>query len=419
MELSFTDADFNGLNSSVRQANPFRKGSITSDEDLCKRAQEVLAGAKTSDGSEETALAKILNSAYQLTLQYGLADFEMYDLLLGFVQSNVHYETDDKSESIGNVLEYFRYASETLYDKEGDCDCKSVLAYQLFKRLGVDVDLVEVESGETTYRNHVAIVLHNTPNAKVQLPPDYVEYAQDKGVYCESTGFGFKPGDKTPDIDLNFSGDYQAIAHNFIKGLFGEMHAFRAGTIATVAAKTAYGYVKNYFEEVRSDFQPTNALIKYYSKRCEGVKRTTGQHPGGIVIVPKQFDVCDFTPYNYPSNDKSKNWYTTHFAFQTIHDTLLKFDILGHDEPTILNYLFKLTGINPLTIPNFDTKVISLFSNSKSLNIIDENYDVNKIATIGLPEFGTEISRDIIAETKPQCIGDLIKISGLSHGTNV
>ena len=230
---------------------------------------------------------------------------------------------------------------------------------------------------------------------------------------------GFKPGDKTPDIDLNFSGDYQATAHNFIKGLFGDMHAFRAGTIATVAAKTAYGYVKNYFEEVRSDFQPTNALIKYYSKRCEGVKRTTGQHPGGIVIVPKQFDVCDFTPYNYPSNDKSKNWYTTHFAFQTIHDTLLKFDILGHDEPTILNYLFKLTGINPLTIPNFDTKVISLFSNSKSLNIIDENYDVNKIATIGLPEFGTEISRDIIAETKPQCIGDLIKISGLSHGTNV
>ncbi len=230
---------------------------------------------------------------------------------------------------------------------------------------------------------------------------------------------GFKPGDKTPDIDLNFSGDYQAIAHNFIKGLFGDMHAFRAGTIATVAAKTAYGYVKNYFEEVRPDFQPSNALVKYYSKRCEGVKRTTGQHPGGIVIIPKQFDVCDFTPYNYPSNDKSKNWYTTHFAFQTIHDTLLKFDILGHDEPTVLNYLFKLTGINPLTIPNFDTKVISLFNNSKSLNIIDENYDVNKIATIGLPEFGTEISRDIISETKPQCVGDLIKISGLSHGTNV
>lgn len=203
IELNFTDSDFNGINSIVRHANPFRNGAITSDEDLCKRAQEVLLGAQTSDGCEEVALAKILNSAYQLTLQYGLADFEMYDLLLGFVQSNVHYETDDKSESIGNVLEYFRYACETLYDKEGDCDCKSVLAYQLFKRLGIDVDLVEVESGETAYRNHVAIVLHNAPNAKVQLPPDYVEYAPGKGVYCEATGFGFKPGDIPKDINTD------------------------------------------------------------------------------------------------------------------------------------------------------------------------------------------------------------------------
>lgn len=201
LELTFTESDFSGVNSLVRKANPFRNGPITSEEDLYKRAQEVLAGAKTSDGSEETALAKILNSAYQLTLQYGLADFEMYDLLLGFVQANVHYETDDKSEPIGMILEYFRYACETLYDKEGDCDCKSVLAYQLFKRLGVDVDLVEVESGETDHRNHVAVVLHNTPGAKVQLPPDYKEYAPGKGVYCEATGLGFKPGDVPKDVD--------------------------------------------------------------------------------------------------------------------------------------------------------------------------------------------------------------------------
>lgn len=201
LQLSFTESDFNGVNSPVRQANPFRNGPITSDEDLVKRAKEVLAGAKTSDGCEETALATILNSAYQLTLQYGLADFEMYDLLLGFVQANVHYETDDKSESIGNVLEYFRYACETLYDKEGDCDCKSVLAYRLFKKLGVDVDLVEVASGETDHRNHVAVVLHSTPGAKVQLPPDYKEYAPGKGVYCESTGAGFHPGDVPKDID--------------------------------------------------------------------------------------------------------------------------------------------------------------------------------------------------------------------------
>lgn len=203
LELTFTESDFSGVNSLVRKANPFRNGPITSEEDLYKRAQEVLSGAKTSDGSEETALAKILNSAYQLTLQYGLADFEMYDLLLGFVQANVHYETDDKSEPIGKILEYFRYACETLYDKEGDCDCKSVLAFQLFKRLGVDVDLVEVASGETDHRNHVAVVLHNSPGAKVQLPPDYREYAPGKGVYCEATGLGFKPGDVPKDVDKN------------------------------------------------------------------------------------------------------------------------------------------------------------------------------------------------------------------------
>lgn len=203
LQLSFTEADFNGTNAPVRQANPFRNGAIDSEEDLVRRAREVLAGAKTSDNCEETALATILNSAYQLTLQYGLADFEMYDLLLGFVQSNVHYETDDKSSSIGNVPEYFRYACETLYDKEGDCDCKSVLAYRLFKKLGVDVDLVEVISGNADHRNHVAIVLHGTPDAKVLLPPDYKEYAPGKGVYCESTGKGFKPGEVPDGIDIN------------------------------------------------------------------------------------------------------------------------------------------------------------------------------------------------------------------------
>lgn len=200
-QLSFVESDFNGENSLVRQANPFRNGPVTSEEDLAKRAKEVLAGAKTSDGCEETALATILNSAYQMTLQYGLADFELYDLLLGFVQSNVHYETDDNSDSIGRVREYFRYACETLYDKEGDCDCKSVLAYQLFKRLGVDVDLVEVASGESEHRNHIAVVLHETPGAKVPLPPDYKEYAPGKGVYCEATGAGFHPGDVPSDVN--------------------------------------------------------------------------------------------------------------------------------------------------------------------------------------------------------------------------
>lgn len=203
LELSFTESDFNGTDAPVRQANPFRNGPVSSEEDRAARAREVLSGATTADGCEEVALAIILNSAYQLTLQHGLADFEMYDLLLGFVQSNVHYETDDKSESIGMVPEYFRYASETLYDKEGDCDCKSVLAYRLFKTLGVDVDLVEVVSGESDQRNHVAVVIHNTPGAKIQLPPEFKEYAPGKGVYCEATGLGFRPGDIPTDVETN------------------------------------------------------------------------------------------------------------------------------------------------------------------------------------------------------------------------
>lgn len=202
VELMFTETDFNGPESTVRKANPFSKGPIQSDDDLCSRAKDVLNGVKTSDNCEETAIVKILNSAYRLTLQYGLADYELFDLLLGFVQSNVTYKLDDQCSSIDNILEYFRFACETLYDKEGDCDCKAILAYQLFKKLGVDVDLVEVVSGDAEYRNHVAIVLHNTPDAKVPLPPDYVEYAPGRGVYCEATGFGFKIGDIPNDIDV-------------------------------------------------------------------------------------------------------------------------------------------------------------------------------------------------------------------------
>ena len=201
IELSFAESDFNGVTSSVRKANPFRSGPLVSEEDLSNRARQVLAGAKTADGCEDTAIAKILNSAYQLCLQYGLADFELFDLVLGFVQVNVKYVVDEESESIGKVEEYFRYASETLVDREGDCDCKSVLAYRLFEKLGVDVDLVTVKSdGKGTY-NHVAIVLKNKANAPIQLPPEYAEFAPGQGVYCESTGQGFHPGDVPKDVD--------------------------------------------------------------------------------------------------------------------------------------------------------------------------------------------------------------------------
>lgn len=201
IELSFAESDFNGVTSLVRKANPFRSGPLQSEEDLSNRTKQVLAGVKTADGSEDTAIAKILNSAYQLCLQYGLADFEMFDLVLGFVQANVKYVVDEESESIGKVEEYFRFASETLVDREGDCDCKSVLAYRLFEKLGVDVDLVTVRSGDKGTYNHVAIVLKNKANALIQLPPEYAEFAPGQGVYCESTGHGFHPGDVPKDVD--------------------------------------------------------------------------------------------------------------------------------------------------------------------------------------------------------------------------
>lgn len=203
LELTFSETDFSGVASLVRKANPFRSGPIQSEEDLSKRAKTVLAGAKTADGCEETAIAKILSSAYQLCMRYGLADFEMFDLVLAFVQHNVNYVIDEESESIGKVDEYFRFASETLYDREGDCDCKSVLAYRLFEKLGVNVDLVTVKSKKQGYYNHVAIVLHNNSSATIQLPPDFVEIAPGKGVYCESTGEGFRPGDIPKDVDAD------------------------------------------------------------------------------------------------------------------------------------------------------------------------------------------------------------------------
>lgn len=225
--------------------------------------------------------------------------------------------------------------------------------------------------------------------------------------------------DKIPDIDLNFSGEYQAKAHKFIKDMFGPLHSFRAGTVSTVAYKTAYGYVKKYFELTDPNNAHSEALVDALAKKCTGVKKTTGQHPGGIVVVPLDMDLEDFCPSQYPSNDLSNDWNTTHFDYHQMNEVLLKFDILGHDEPTILNHLQKLTGIDPRTIPNFDDKVLQLFANSKGIGIVDENFDIEQLATDALPEFGTPATKKIINDTKPTGVGDLIKISGLAHGKGV
>lgn len=231
------------------------------------------------------------------------------------------------------------------------------------------------------------------------------------------TFLGFK-GEKVPDIDLNFSGEYQVHAHNFIKELFGADHAFRAGTISTIADKTAFGHIKAYFEETNQNDKKNSEVMLYVSK-CKETKKTTGQHPGGILVVPKDLSMCDFSPYNFPADDTTSSWYTTHFAFEYIHDNLLKFDILGHDNPTILRQLKQLTNIDMYDIPNNDKEVIKLFSSTEPLKIIDENCLKDKTGAISLPEFGTKFVREMLNHTKPSSFDDLIRISGLSHGTDV
>ncbi len=229
------------------------------------------------------------------------------------------------------------------------------------------------------------------------------------------TFLGFE-GDKVPDIDLNFSGEYQAIAHDYCKEIFGESYVFRAGTISTVAEKTAIGFARMFAE--KKNMRLRRAYIEYLAKGCEGVKRTTGQHPGGIIVVPNYMDIYDITPIQYPANDINASWNTTHFDFHSIHDNLLKLDILGHDDPTMLKHLFDITGIDPSKIPLDDKEVYELFSSTKSLGITEESIN-SSVGSYGVPEFGTAFVRRMLVETKPSTFAELVKISGLSHGTDV
>ncbi|WP_083378644.1 PolC-type DNA polymerase III [Enterococcus timonensis] len=229
------------------------------------------------------------------------------------------------------------------------------------------------------------------------------------------TFLGFH-GDKVPDIDLNFSGDYQAEAHNYTKVLFGEDYVYRAGTIGTVAEKTAYGFVKGY--ERDHDLQFRQAETDRLVKGATGVKRTTGQHPGGIIVIPDYMDVYDFTPIQYPADDRNAEWKTTHFDFHSIHDNILKLDILGHDDPTVIRMLQDLSGIDPKTIPTDDPTVMKIFAGSDVLGVTEEQI-FSRTGTLGIPEFGTRFVRGMLEETHPSTFAELLQISGLSHGTDV
>lgn len=228
-------------------------------------------------------------------------------------------------------------------------------------------------------------------------------------------GFG---GTKEPDIDLNFSGEYQANAHAYTEVMFGKGHTFRAGTITGVADKTAFGYVKNYFDD-HNEVKRT-AEIDRIARGCTGIRRSTGQHPGGIVIVPRDKEIYDFTPIQKPANDMSVDTITTHFEYHAIDANLLKLDILGHDDPTMIRRLEKLTDTNVQTdVPFDDKKVMSLFLSPEALGITPDDIDGCPIGTLGLPELGTDFVIQMLVDTKPTKIADLLRVSGLSHGTDV